>query len=111
MTRGDMSDKRIEQAVLRAGGRDFEPLRELATFEDQVAYLQIALEDFPDDAQCIAHILGQIAKAQGMSDVARKSDLGRTALYKSLSGEVDPNLSTVLKVIKAIGLKLQMVPA
>ena len=106
-----MNNTRIEQAVLRAGGRDFEPLRELATFQDQVAYLQIAIEDFPDDAQYIAHILGQIAKAQGMTDVAKKSDLGRESLYKSLSGEVDPNLSTILKVIKAVGLKLQMVPA
>ena len=106
-----MKIHQIRQSVLKSGGRDFDPLRELTTLQDQVEYLQIAIEDYPDDARYIAHVLGQIAKAQGMSNVARKSRLGRESLYKSLSGEVDPNLSTVLKVLSAVGFKLKMVPA
>ena len=106
-----MNENRILRSALKLGGREFDPLRELATLDDQASYLQIALEDHPDDAQYIAHVLGQIAKAQGMTSVAKKASLGRESLYKSLSGEADPNLSTILKVVKAVGFKLQMVPA
>ena len=106
-----MNSNQKRQSVLNAGGRDFDPLRELSTLQDQAEYLQIAIEDHPNDAHYIAHVLGQIAKAQGMSDVAKKSRLGRESLYKSLSGDVDPNLSTVLKVLSAVGFKLKMVPA
>ena len=63
------------------------------------------------DATYIAHALGIIAKAKGMTSVARDAGVTREALYKALSEKGDPRLSTLLGVAKALGLKLKAVPA
>jgi probable addiction module antidote protein len=76
----------------------------LKSEKDRVAYLEAALED--GDAALIAAALGDIARAQGMSDIAREAGLGRESLYKALSPAGNPELSTVLKVVKALGLRL-----
>jgi probable addiction module antidote protein len=57
----------------------------------------------------VAAALGDIARARGMSEVARETGLGRESLYKALSSEGNPELSTVLKVMKALGLRLHAV--
>ena len=76
--------------------------------EDMAAYIEGALED--GDIALIAAALGDIARAQGMSKIARKSGLGRESLYKTLSKEGNPELATVLRVCNAVGLKLKAVP-
>ncbi|MDY7546711.1 putative addiction module antidote protein [Glaciimonas sp. CA11.2] len=78
----------------------------LQTEEDIVAYFDACLEEAGDDASFIAHALGTIARARGMSQVARDTGLARESLYKALSGEGNPEFSTILKVMKALGLKL-----
>ena len=60
----------------------------------------------PDDAAGIARALGDIARAKGMSKVARETGLSRESLYKALSEDGNPSLATVLKVAKALGLQL-----
>ncbi len=76
----------------------------LKTDEDMAAYLEAALEE--NDPALIAAALGDIARAKGMSDVAREAGLGRESLYKALSPGGNPEFSTVLKVVKALGLRL-----
>jgi len=73
----------------------------LETDEDMVAYLEAALED--GDPSTITAVLGDIARARGMSQVAKKAGLGRESLYKALSPEGNPEFATILKVIKALG--------
>lgn len=72
------------------------------------AYLEDALES--NDPAIIAHALGVIARAKGMSQIAQDAGLSRESLYKALSGDGNPELATVLKVIKALGLKLTVAP-
>lgn len=76
----------------------------LKTEEDRAAYLEAALED--GDPALVAAALGDIARAKGMTQVAREAGLGRESLYKALSAEGNPELATVLKVVKALGLRL-----
>jgi probable addiction module antidote protein len=76
----------------------------LKTDEDIVAYLEACLEE--DDPALVMHALGVIARARGMTQIARETGLGRESLYKALSPEGNPEFSTVLKVLKALGIKL-----
>lgn len=76
---------------------------------DMALYLQAALEE--GDPALVAAALGDIARAKGMSQIARETGLGRESLYKALSPEGNPEFSTVLKVIKALGLQLHAQPA
>ena len=78
----------------------------LRTPEEMAAYLEACLEDANGDAAFIAKALGDIARAKGMSQVARDAGLSRESLYKALSGERNPGFDTILKVIKALGMKL-----
>jgi len=78
----------------------------LETDEDMVMYLEAALED--GDAGLISAVLGDIARAKGMAQIAKKAGLGRTSLYKALSTDGQPEFDTVLKVMKALGLKLHV---
>ena len=76
----------------------------LETEEDMAAYLEAALEE--NDPALVAAALGDIAKAKGMTEIAKKTGLGRESLYKALSLEGNPEFSTVMKVVNALGLKL-----
>ncbi len=71
------------------------------------AYLEACLEEAKGDAAFIAKTLGDIARAKGMSQVARDAGLSRESLYKALSGERSPSFDTILKVMDALGLKLK----
>lgn len=86
----------------------WDPATHLTSIDDVAAYLEAALED--GDAQLVAAALGDIAKARGMTQIARESGLGRESLYKSLSSSGNPELATVLKVISALGLQLHVSP-
>lgn len=81
----------------------------LHTNEDMADYLEAALED--GDPALIATVLGNIARAKGMTQLARDTGLGRESLYKALSPTGNPEFATMLKVIRALGLKLHAQPA
>ena len=83
----------------------------LRTPEEMAAYLEACLEEAGNDAAFIAKALGDIARAKGMSQVARDAGLSRESLYKALSGERTHSFDTVLKVVEALGLKLHAEPA
>ncbi len=87
----------------------WDPSEHLKSEEDMVAYLEAALEE--SDPALIAAALGDIARAKGMSQVARDAGLGRESLYKALSPAGNPEFSTILKVIAALGLQLHATPA
>ncbi len=76
----------------------------LKTTEDMAAYLEAALED--GEPAVVVQALGVIARARGMSQIARDTGLRRESLYKALSPEGNPEFATVLKVMRALGLKL-----
>ncbi len=78
----------------------------LRTPEEMAAYLEACLEEANGDAAFIAKALGDIARAKGMTQVARDAGLSRESLYKALSGERTPAFDTILKVVGALGLKL-----
>ena len=78
----------------------------LKTEEDMVLYLEACMEEAGDDAAFIAKALGNIARAKGMSKLAKDTGLGRESLYKTLSGDGNPSFGTVLKVMHALGIKL-----
>ena len=78
----------------------------LKTEADIAHYLEAAFED--GDPALIAHALGVIARAKGMSQIAQAAGLGRESLYKALSPEGNPEFATVLRVMRALGLKLKV---
>lgn len=78
----------------------------LKTEEDMVLYFEACLEEAGDDAAFIAKALGNIARARGMTQLAKDTGLGRESLYKALSGEGNPSFDTILKVTRALGLRL-----
>jgi probable addiction module antidote protein len=82
----------------------------LRTPEEMAAYLDAAIEESNGDASFIAMALGDIARAKGMAELSRETGLGRESLYKALSAEGNPQLSTVLKVAKALKLQLHVKP-
>jgi probable addiction module antidote protein len=71
---------------------------------DMAAYLEAALEE--DDAAVFVAALGDVARAKGMTEIARKTGLGRESLYKALSPDGNPEFATVLKVVRSLGLNL-----
>ena len=83
----------------------------LRTPDEMAAYLEACFEIAGDDAPFIAKALGDIARAKGMTQVARDAGLSRESLYKALSGYRAPAFDTVLKVVAALGLQLRALPA
>lgn len=78
----------------------------LRSEEDIAGYLEACMEEAGDDAAYIAAALGDIARARGMAQMAKDTGISREGLYKALSPDGNPSLATVLKVVKALGLKL-----
>lgn len=78
----------------------------LKTRAQIAAYLEACMEEGGDDPRFIAEALGDIARARGMARLARDTGLTREGLYKSLAADGNPSLGTILKVMRALGLKL-----
>ncbi len=89
--------------------RPWDAVEHLKSDEDMAAYLEAALEE--GDPALVSAALGDIARAKGMTEIARETGLGRESLYKALAPEGNPEFSTVLKVIKALGLRLHATAA
>jgi probable addiction module antidote protein len=87
----------------------WDPAQHLETEADMAAYLEAALEE--GDPALVAAALGDIARAKGMTQLARETGLGRESLYKALSPAGNPEFATVMKVVAALGLKLHAAPA
>ena len=77
--------------------------------ETALEYLQAALDE--RDPHVFAKAIGALARARGMTTIAKDSQLGRESLYKTLSGDRDPRIGTVMKVLAAIGIRLTVTPA
>jgi len=86
----------------------WDPADHLKSEEDMAAYLEAALEE--GDPALVAAALGDIARAKGMTQVARDAGLGRESLYKALSPAGNPEFATILKVVSALGLRLHASP-
>lgn len=91
--------------------RKWYTVEHLKTEEDMVMYLQACMDEAGDDVALIAAALGDIARAKGMTQIAKDTGLGRESLYKALSGEGNPSFGTILKVMRALGIKLHPVVA
>jgi probable addiction module antidote protein len=78
----------------------------LQTDEDIANYLEAVFED--GDSALIAHALGVVARAKGMSQIAQAAGLGRESLYKALSPDGNPEFATALEVMRALGLRLKV---
>jgi probable addiction module antidote protein len=89
--------------------RIWDPAKHLNSGEDMAAYLEAALQE--GDSALIAAALGDIARAKGMSQIARDAGLGRESLYKALSADGNPEFATIMKVVSALGLQLHASPA
>jgi probable addiction module antidote protein len=91
--------------------KKWESAEHLKTPEDMAMYLEACFEEAGDDAAFIAKALGNIARAKGMSQLAHDTGLGRESLYKALSGQGNPSFATILKVTRALGIRLHAEPA
>jgi probable addiction module antidote protein len=87
----------------------WDPAEHLQSDEDMAAYLEAALGE--GDPALISAALGDIARAKGMTQIAREAGLGRESLYKALSPTGNPEFATILKVVAALGLELHATPA
>ncbi len=93
-----------EVVMAKTQTRPWDVTQHLETEEDMAAYLEAALDD--GDPALVAAALGDIARAKGMTQLAHDTGLGRESLYKALSPEDNPEFATVLKVVRALGLRL-----
>ncbi len=89
--------------------RSFDPAVYLDNDEEAAAYLTEALET--GDPAFVADALGVIARARGMTEIAREAGMSRESLYRALSTEGNPELATVLRVTRVLGLELSAAPA
>jgi len=94
-----------DELFLRYDSADY-----LKTEEDIAAYLEAVMEEGGDDPAYVARALGVVARARNMTALAQEVGMSRVGLNKALSGEGNPTLSTVLKVAKALGLKVSIQP-
>ena len=89
--------------------RPFDMAEQLLDEQDIAAYLTLVLEE--GDPGELAHALGVIARARGMTQIAAEAGMGREALYKALRADASPRFETILKVMHALGLRLSVQPA
>ena len=88
----------------------YDVAKHLRTPKEMALYLEACIEESNGDAAFIARALGDIARAKGMSQVAKDAGLSRESLYKALSGDRIPGFDTILKVMAALGLSLHATP-
>lgn len=99
----------MTQKIKVADLPEFDMAEHLDSDEAIAEYLSIVLEE--NDPAELAHALGTIARARGMTEVARASGLTREALYKALRPTSQPRFDTIMKVINSLGLKISVQPA
>jgi probable addiction module antidote protein len=92
----------------RAELRAWDAAEHLESDDDIAAYLDAALEE--GDPALVVAVLGDIARARGMTQLAREAGVGRESLYKALSAAGNPEFATVMKIVRALGLRFQVLP-
>lgn len=97
---------KLKTKAVKTNTVPYDVAAQLRTTEERAAYLDAWLDEAPDDVAGIARALGDIARAKGMAQVARDVGLSRESLYKALSADGNPSFATVLKVARALGVKL-----
>ena len=102
--------KTVTKTSVKTKTVTYDVAEQLRTPEEMAAYLDAWLTEAPDDAAGIARALGEIARAKGMSQVARDAGLSRESLYKALSENGNPSFATILKVARALGVRLHAEP-
>lgn len=90
--------------------RAWDATEHLRDEEDIRLYIEAAMEEAPDDAAFIAAVLGDVARARGMTVLARETGIARETLYKVTRGEGNPTLATVGKLAHALGFRLTLAP-
>jgi len=90
--------------------REWNPLEFLKDEESIRLYIKAAQEEAPDDAAFMAAVLGDVARARNLSELARQTGIARETLYKVTRGEGNPTLATVGKIARALGLRLSLAP-
>ncbi len=90
---------------------DYDVADHLRTPEEMAAYLEACIAESEGDASFVVKALGDIARAKGMTQIARATGLGRESLYKALSAEGNPQFDTIYRVAKALGLEISVRPA
>lgn len=103
--------KRVKPASARTKTVAYDVAEQLRTPQEMAAYLDAWFAEAPDDAAGIARALGDIARARGMSQVARDAGLSRESLYKALGNNGNPSFATILKVARALGVRLHAAAA
>jgi probable addiction module antidote protein len=98
--------RRVKTKIVR-----YDIAEQLRSPEEMAAYLDAWFEEAPDDAAGIARALGDVARARGMTQVARDAGLTRESLYKALSARGNPSFATILKVARALGVRLHAISA
>jgi len=98
-------------AIQSVKTRLWDSAEHLKTEADMATYLDACLEEAGDDPAFITHALGVVARARGMTQLARDTGMTREGLYKALSEEGNPSFATVLKVMRALGIRLHATPA
>ena len=98
--------KPVTKKPMKTRTMPYDVAQQLRTAEEMAAYLDAWLDEAPDDAAGIARALGDIARAKGMTQVAKDAGLSRESLYRALSADGNPSFATVLKVARALGVKL-----
>lgn len=88
--------------------RPWDPVERLSTLEAQEAYLEAAFEE--GDPDLIVAVIGDIARARGMSEIAAKANVSREVMYKSFRQGGNPTLNTLSQVARALGYKLNIQP-
>ena len=97
--------KTLDTSLAKTKTVPYDVAEQLRTPEEMAAYLDAWLTEAPEDVAGIARALGDVARAKGMSSVARDAGLSRESLYKALSESGNPSFATVLKVAKALGVR------
>ncbi len=96
--------------MTRTVASPYDVAEHLRTPEEMAAYLDACMEEAGDDAAFVAKALGDIVRARGMTQIACDAGRSRESLYKALSGDRNPRLDTVLRVVGALGLRLRAEP-
>jgi probable addiction module antidote protein len=106
-----VASKSVSKAKEKTKTEPYDVAKFLRTPEEMAQYLDAWLADAPDDVSGIARALGDIARARGMAQVAEDSGLSRESLYRALSENGNPSFATILKVTKALGVRLHALSA
>ncbi|MCC7350782.1 MAG: putative addiction module antidote protein [Phycisphaerales bacterium] len=105
------SSSKPRRKTVRPLTTPYDVAEHLRTPKEMAAYLDAWLSEAPEDASGIARALGDIARAKGMSQVARDAGLSRESLYRALDKNGNPSFATILKVAGAIGVRFHTVAA